>query len=224
MMKRKIMLLTLFISFISLLSGCSSVGIKIDYELNLPSDYFVEIKVVQSSKHGETTTYYSLSESSDGWVYIKLGYDREQYVYKPLSEGKYIEYKYDEIEKKYKATNISDALQEQIDKGNVTYDSVATSVESVNSRKFVLNNYLIPYLSMGSIFTKGENTKVLDIDCETYDGYVNTLFTKSNLHYEVDPVTGLVLYMKNDTKTFMISTSQINECTTYSTEANIPEI
>jgi len=205
------------------LFACAS-GDKIEYELNLPEEFYVEIEVTQSSKHGEVTTYYALSESKDGWIYMKLGYDREQYVYKPLSEGKYIEYKYDEDKKEYKATMISDALQEQIDNGSVSLESVATSKESVESRKTVLDNYLCPYSTMGSIFTQAEDVTILEKECAAYDGYINAFLTKSQVYYAIDKETGLTMKYENKTKSWFVETTQVNECIKYQTSAIIPSI
>jgi len=218
---RKRLLLPLV--FILSITSCSN-GIKIEHNLNLPEEYYVEIKVVQNSKHGEVETRYALSESTDGWIYMKLGYDYEQYAYMPLDQNKYIEYKYDTESKKYKATMISDSLQEQIDKGNVTLDSVATSIESVNSRRSVLDNYLIPYATMGSIFTREEDTIYMGRTCETYTGKINVFFSNSDLKYVIDPITGLTMYMENNTTTWFVEASQINDCVAYQETANIPAI
>ncbi len=220
-MKRRFLLTPLLLSLT--LGGCAS-GSPINHTLSLPKDYYVEIEVTQDSQYGKVTTNYCLSESSLGWIYMKFGYDYEQYVYKPLSESKYIEYKYDTGAQKYKATMISDALQEQIDKGNVPLESVATSKESVDSRRATMNNYIIPYATMGSVFTKGEDTTILGRACETYTSEINAVITSSSLYYAVDKETGITMKMTNDSRSWFVKTSQVNNCVSYETVAKIPQI
>ncbi len=205
------------------LSGCTK-GIKIEKKLNLPDDYYVEIEVTQSSKAGNLKSTYAISETSGGWVYMRFGADSEQYVYKPVSEGKYIEYKYDTSLNAYKPTMISDTLQEQIDKGNVSLESVATSKESVDSSRATMEQYTIPYATMGSIFVKGLNDTYLGRQCETYSGEINAIIASSSTFYAIDQETGLTMEMQNKTRSWFTIATQTNVCVAFESLAKIPEI
>lgn len=101
--------------------------------LNLPDSFYLEATVLNTSGFGSTKSSYALSRS-DGWIYVKLGDDREQYVYKPISDRKYIEYKYSTEKRQFLPTMISEALQTQIDQGNVPLDSVSVGKESVDAK------------------------------------------------------------------------------------------
>ncbi len=205
------------------LFGCAN-GISINKKLSLPDDFYVEIQVKMGSEYGEQDNKYILSESSDGDVYMRFGTESEQYVYQKISDEKYIEYKFDTDKGGYKPTMISEAMQEQIDAGNISLENVAVYQASVDSRRSTLDQYLIPYATMGSVFAKGEDATYLGRACETYTADINAFFTRSKLMYAIDKETGLTLYMTNDTTSWFVSTNQINECVAYDTLSRIPEI
>jgi len=191
--------------------------------MNLPEEYYIEASVVISSEYGSEATTYAQSEK-DGWIYIKLGYDGEQYVYKPLSSGKYIEYKYDTQSGAYKPTMISSALQEQIDAGNVPLDSVSTSKESIDAKKRILDTYFVGYKSLSpSLIYEGEES-YNGVKCDKYYGKVNAIAADSEYEFLIDPKTGLAFRYENTTNTSLVNTHQITEITSYSEEARIPAV
>jgi len=194
-----------------------------NYSLELPDEYYFEVKVKDSSLFGTTTTVYALSEG-DGWIYMKLGYDREQYVYKPVSEGRYVEYKYDTNKKKYVATMISDALQQQIDLGNVPIDSVTVGRESIDAKLSTLDTYICGYKTLTDSLAYSGSDECSGVSCNKFSGWVNTFFVKSTYDYWIDPVTGLAMRMVNKTRTVFITTTRRMDVENYSTQANIPDV
>lgn len=191
--------------------------------LNLPEEYYIEMKVDSSSQYGSQGTSYAMSQA-DGWIYLKLGYDREQYVYKPISSGKYIEYKYDTNKKRFVASMISDALQAQIDAGNVPLDSVATSKENVESRIRTLDTYFCGYETLKHSLSYKGTEKVNGIKCVYYAGKVNTGIVKSNMEFWIDPRTGLVIRSINKTKAPFSNTVQQNDVLVYEEKGHIPSV
>ncbi len=194
-----------------------------DIRLHLPETYYVEARVVSSSAFGSTGTSYALSEN-DGWIYLKLGYDREQYVYKPVSEDRYVEYRYDTEKGAYLPTMISEALQQQIDAGNVPIGSVSVSKETVDAKKRTLEPYLCAYETLkASLSDSGEET-VKNVRCRIYTGKVNAVLTRSELTFWIDPATGLAFRYVNKTKTGLLNTRQEVEITEFSETARIPAV
>ena len=181
------------------------------------------MNVISSSGFGSQETSYALSRT-DGWIYIKLGYDREQYVYKRISDGKYIEYKYSPEKGKYLPTMISEALQAQIDAGNVSLDSVAAGQESVDAKIQTLDPYICAYRThAASLSYSGEET-VNGTECKKYTGTVNAFLTKSELEFCIDTSTGLAFRFVNKTKTLLITSRQETEITEFSEEPRIPSV
>ncbi len=211
-------------------SGCSFIkdpassgrGSIDSMTLDLPDEYYIEATVTASGIGSQTTTY--AVSKSDGWVYIKLGYDREQYVYKPLSGGKFIEYKYSAEKKTFVPTMISDALQEQIEAGNVPLDSVATGKESVESWLRTVEPYLCGYRMLRSALSYCGTEEFNGIECEKYTGSINTVLTVTDLEFLIDPDTGLAMRYVNRTKTGLLTTEQTVEITEFSTEPRIPSV
>ena len=194
-----------------------------DISLHLPKSYYVEANVVSSSAFGSTETSYALSEN-DGWVYMKLGYDREQYVYKPVSEGRYIEYRYSTEKGAYLPTMISEALQQQIDAGNVPIGSVSVGKEAVDAKRRTLEPYLCAYETLKASLSDSGEEAVKNVRCRVFTGKVNALLTKSDLKFWIDPATGLAFRYVNKTKTGLLTTRQEIEITEFSETAKIPAI
>lgn len=209
------------------LAGCgtsvSGDRLADTYEPALPDTYYIEIQVVNSSKFGQEETTYIISEES-GWRYLQLGYEREQYVYMPIGEGKYIEYKYDTEKKAFLPTMISEALQEQIDKGNVPLDSIATSQESVNAKRQIVENFLFSYQNLTAALTYEADETVNGITCHRYAGKLKVTGTTSVLEFVIDPQTGVVLRSSNATKALIVTTRQETECVCFETTARIPNV
>jgi len=194
-----------------------------DYHLNLPETYSFEIKVINDSEYGKTENIYALSEG-DGWVYIKLGVDTEQYVYKPISEGKYIEYRYDVTRKKYVPTMISEPLQTQIDLGNVSLDSVSVQRIFIDGKISAMSTYLSGYETLTATLEYEDTENCAGVDCARFKGKVDTVVARSEFEYCIDPETGLVFRYKNTTKTVLVDVVTESEVVTFSTKANIPAI
>ena len=211
--------------------GCNSSGNTASVDsgtlsktvLNLPEAYYLEVTVTASSGFGSQETTYVLSRS-DGWIYLKLGYDREQYVYKRISDGKYIEYKYSPEKGKYLPTMISEALQAQIDAGNVPIDSVATGQESVDAKIQTLDPYICSYRTLASSLSYSGEETVNGTVCKKYTGTVNAVLTKSELEFWIDPSTGLAFRYINKTRTGLMTTQEKTEITEYSEEPRIPSV
>jgi len=213
------------------MTGCYSVGNTISSDngelaktvLDLPEAYYLEADVISSSGFGSQKTTYALSRS-DGWIYLKLGYDREQYVYKRISDGKYIEYKYSPEKGKYLPTMISEALQTQIDAGNVPLDSAATGQESVDAKIQTLDPYICAYRTLTSSLSYSCEETIDGTVCKKYTGTVNAVLTKSELEFWIDPSTGLAFRYINKTRTGLMTTQQKAEITEFSEKPRIPSV
>jgi len=189
--------------------------------VHMPEEYYIEMTVKNSSGFGSQTAVYALSEK-DGWYYIKQGYDREQYVFEPVSENRYISWKYDERKGTYTATMISDALRQQIDAGNVPLDSVTVGREQIDSMLTVMDTYFFGYRTLtDALYCDGEET-VLGRECQKVSGSVNAL-VKSDFIFWIDEETGLVMRSANMTKTGPLETEQFSEMTVFSQEGQVPE-
>ncbi len=223
--------LLLAICMLFIMNGCNTVGDTVSQNngeqakmvLNLPEEYYLEVNVISSSGFGSQETSYALSRT-DGWIYLKLGYDREQYVYKQISAGKYIEYKYSPEKGKYLPTMISEALQAQIDAGNVPLDSVATGQESVDAKIQTLDPYICAYRTIASSLSYSGEETVNGTVCKKYTGTVNSVLTKSELEFWLDPSTGLAFRYINKTRTGLMTTQQKTEIAEFSEEPRIPSV
>lgn len=221
------LLLILLFSIILLITsgGCTVTGkSELDgISLNLPDEYYIEADVITTSEFGTQKTTYALSRAEDR-IYIKLGYDREQYVYKQISDGKYIEYKYDTGKGKYLPTMISDALQAQIDAGNIPIESVSVGKESIDARIQTLDQYFCAYKTLTAALSYSGTETVNGIDCRKYNGKINAVLTKSELEFLIDPETGLAMRYLNKTKSGIVTTFQKTEINVFSKEARIPSV
>ena len=223
--------LIITVCMLFIMTGCNAGGNTVssnntepsNWVLNLPEEFYLEANVISSSGFGSQETSYALSRT-DGWIYIKLGYDREQYVYKRISAGKYIEYKYSPEKGKYLPTMISEALQAQIDAGNVPIDSVTTGQESVDAKIQTLDPYICAYRTLASSLSYSGEESVNGTVCKKYTGTVNAVLTKSELEFWIEPSTGLAFRYINKTKTGLMTTSQKTEITEYSEEPRIPSV
>ncbi len=193
------------------------------FDINLPKEYYMEMSVKNSSGFGTQTTAYALSEK-DGFYYMKLGYDREQYVYEPVSEGKYIEYKYDESKRAYAATMISEPLRLQIEAGNISLDSVTVGRTMIDTKISTLDPYFFGYQTLTAALSYQGKETILGRECEKYAGTIDTVAVKSDLEFWVDPETGVVMRSTNKTNAVLVKIKQLNEMTVFEAEGRIPSV
>lgn len=190
-----------------------------EVKLALPEQYRISYNITEA--HGFSRTYTQTMIKNDNGIVLFLGDGGtdDRYIFKKQDSGKYIMYQYDRAGGRYITPMISDAVWEQIGKGNMTLDMIAMNETSLSGYTTRVSSCFDFYNTFrGQLRYEGDEKSGV-FACQKYTASFENMIGKQNIEAWILPEYGLCIRAAYGLEPmFGVSSSKVIECIEFETE------